>query len=104
MSHQSATGAASNFSGDDDDEEKEKKKSGEKKTVGIGKMFSFADKYDYLLMFVGSIGACVHGASVPVFFIFFGKMINIIGLAYLFPQEASHKVAMVCLSLSSLSL
>lgn len=96
MSHQSATGAASNFSvgGEDEDDEK-KKKSGSKKSVGIAQMFSFADSYDYLLMFVGSIGACVHGASVPVFFIYFGKMINIIGLAYLFPKEASHKVAMV---------
>lgn len=102
MSHQSPSGAAaSNFS-DEDDEEKNKKKKSlvEKKSVGIGKMFSFADSYDYLLMFVGSIGACVHGASVPVFFIFFGKMINIIGLAYLFPQEASHKVAKVSLPLS----
>lgn len=57
--------------------------------------FSFADSYDCVLMTLGSIGACIHGASVPVFFIFFGKLINIIGLAYLFPQEASHKVAKV---------
>ncbi|KAL1548027.1 (ABC) transporter [Salvia divinorum] len=106
MSHQSATGAASNFSvgGEDEDDEKKKKKSGNKKTVGIAQMFSFADSYDYLLMFVGSIGACVHGASVPVFFIFFGKMINIIGLAYLFPQEASHKVAMYSLDFLYLSI
>ncbi|XP_057799135.1 ABC transporter B family member 2-like [Salvia miltiorrhiza] len=101
MSHQSG----SNFSmgGEEEDEEK-KKKSGKRKTVGIGKMFSFADSYDYFLMFVGSIGACVHGASVPVFFIFFGKMINIIGLAYLFPQEASHKVAMYSLDFLYLSI
>ncbi|KAG6431507.1 hypothetical protein SASPL_109586 [Salvia splendens] len=105
MSHQSATGAASNFSvgGEDEDDEK-KKKSGSKKTVGIAQMFSFADSYDYLLMFVGSIGACVHGASVPVFFIYFGKMINIIGLAYLFPKEASHKVAMYSLDFLYLSI
>ncbi|XP_042055330.1 ABC transporter B family member 2-like isoform X2 [Salvia splendens] len=67
-------------------------------------MFSFADSYDYLLMFVGSIGACVHGASVPVFFIYFGKMINIIGLAYFFPKEASHKVAMYSLDFLYLSI
>jgi ATP-binding cassette subfamily B (MDR/TAP) protein 1 len=36
---------------------------------------------------------------VPVFFIFFGKIINAIGLAYLYPKEASHQVAKVCLSL-----
>jgi ATP-binding cassette subfamily B (MDR/TAP) protein 1 len=46
-------------------------------------------------MFIGSIGACIHGASVPIFFIFFGKLINVIGLAYLFPKEASHEVAKV---------
>lgn len=59
------------------------------------KLFAFADKWDYLLMALGSIGACAHGASVPVFFIFFGKLINIIGIAYLFPTSVSHKVAMV---------
>jgi ATP-binding cassette subfamily B (MDR/TAP) protein 1 len=48
-----------------------------------------------VLMGLGSLGACVHGASVPVFFIFFGKLINIIGLAYLFPKEASHRVGKV---------
>nr|QVT92297.1 ABC transporter [Salvia miltiorrhiza] len=101
MSHQSG----SNFSmGGEEEDEVKKKKSGKRKTVGIGKMFSFADSYDYFLMFVGSIGACVHGASVPVFFIFFGKMINIIGLAYLFPQEASHKVAMYSLDFLYLSI
>lgn len=47
-------------------------------------------------MAVGSVGACIHGASVPVFFIFFGKIINVVGLAYLFPKEASHQVAKVC--------
>ncbi|EPS64351.1 hypothetical protein M569_10429, partial [Genlisea aurea] len=61
--------------------------------VSILKLFSFADGYDCLLMFLGSIGACVHGASVPVFFVFFGKIINIIGLAYLFPKEAAPQVA-----------
>lgn len=63
--------------------------------VSMLKLFSFADSYDYVLMFIGSIGAIVHGASVPIFFIFFGKLINVIGLAYLFPKEASHKVAKV---------
>lgn len=63
--------------------------------VPMLKLFSFADSYDYVLMFIGSIGAIVHGASVPIFFIFFGKLINVIGLAYLFPKEASHKVAKV---------
>jgi hypothetical protein len=69
----------------------------EKKALKVPflKLFSFADKWDYLLMTLGSIGACAHGASVPVFFIFFGKLINLIGLAYLFPASVSHRVAKV---------
>uniref|UniRef100_N1R508 ABC transporter B family member 2 n=1 Tax=Aegilops tauschii TaxID=37682 RepID=N1R508_AEGTA len=57
------------------------------------KLFSFADRWDYLLMAVGSVGACAHGASVPVFFIFFGKLINIIGIASFFPAMVSGRVA-----------
>lgn len=67
------------------------------KKVSLMKLFSFADGVDYVLMFVGFIGACVHGASVPVFFIFFGKIIDVIGEAFLFPAQASHKVAKVYL-------
>lgn len=63
--------------------------------VSLLKLFAFADVYDYVLMGLGSVGACIHGASVPVFFIYFGKMINIIGLAYLFPRQTSHRVAKV---------
>ncbi|XP_072962777.1 ABC transporter B family member 2-like [Typha angustifolia] len=78
-------------------EEETKKKDGSEgskvQKVPFLKLFSFADKWDYLLMAIGSIGACAHGASVPVFFIYFGKLINIIGIAYLFPSSVSHRVA-----------
>lgn len=88
--------------GRDEVSDAEKKMMGEGKAerkkprkVSLLKLFSFADFYDYVLMAIGSVGACLHGVSVPVFFIFFGKLINIIGMAYLFPKEASHKVAKV---------
>ncbi|KAL1136469.1 hypothetical protein V6Z11_A12G241600 [Gossypium hirsutum] len=91
----------------DIDEDDTKKKEGKKKKdhkVPLLKLFSFADIYDYVLMGLGSIGACVHGASVPVFFIFFGKLINVAGMAYLFPKEASHKVAKYSLDFVYLSV
>jgi ATP-binding cassette, subfamily B (MDR/TAP), member 1 len=72
-----------------------KKKAEEVAKVPFLKLFSFADQWDCVLMAVGSLGACAHGASVPVFFIFFGKLINIIGLAYLFPTTVSGRVAKV---------
>ncbi|CAJ1940401.1 unnamed protein product [Sphenostylis stenocarpa] len=86
-----------------EDGEKEKVAQQERK-VPLLKLFSFADFYDCVLMSVGSVGACVHGASVPVFFVFFGKIINVIGLAYLFPKEASHEVAKYALDFVYLSI
>lgn len=84
---------------------KELKEEGKKPNkLPFFKLFSFADSYDYFLMALGSIGACIHGASVPIFFIFFGKLINIIGMAYLFPVEASHKVAKYSLDFVYLSV
>ncbi|KAG5540141.1 hypothetical protein RHGRI_020393 [Rhododendron griersonianum] len=65
------------------------------KRVAFMKLFAFADTYDCVLMFIGSVGACIHGASVPFFFVFFGNLINIMGTAYLFPAAASHSVAKV---------
>lgn len=82
------------------EEEKTKKPA---QTVSLFKLFAFADSFDYFLMFFGSVGACIHGASVPVFFIFFGKLIDVIGLAALFPAAASHKVAKYSLDFVYLS-
>ena len=87
---------------EDGKEMKKKKKKEEKNNkVAFYKLFAFADFYDYVLMSIGSIGACIHGASVPVFFIFFGKLINIIGMAYLFPEAAAPKVAKVIILILS---
>ncbi|GAB2273117.1 (ABC) transporter [Dionaea muscipula] len=86
------------------EKEPEQKKKVELQKVSLSKLFSFADSYDYLLMFVGSVGAIVHGVSVPVFFIFFGKLINLVGIAYLFPRETSHRVAKYSLDFVYLSV
>ncbi|KAG7546155.1 ABC transporter-like [Arabidopsis suecica] len=82
----------------------EKEKEMKQPKVSLLKLFSFADFYDCVLMTLGSVGACIHGASVPIFFIFFGKLINIIGLAYLFPKQASHRVAKYSLDFVYLSV
>ncbi|KAL0918191.1 hypothetical protein M5K25_010185 [Dendrobium thyrsiflorum] len=81
----------------DEEDSKKKNKKQQQKKVPFSKLFSFADPFDCLLMTLGSVGACVHGASVPVFFIFFGKLINIIGIAYLFPTSVTHQVALYSL-------
>ncbi|KAL0381063.1 UNVERIFIED_CONTAM: ABC transporter B family member 19 [Sesamum angustifolium] len=52
--------------------ESEKKK---EQSLPFYQLFSFADKYDYLLMISGSIGAVIHGSSMPVFFLLFWSMV-----------------------------
>ena len=84
--------------GDERTEAAEKKSdptSNKKQKVAFYKLFSFADRWDYLLMTIGLVGACAHGASIPIWFIFFGKIINCLGLAYLYPPAVSGQVAHV---------
>ncbi|KAK1313924.1 ABC transporter B family member 19 [Acorus calamus] len=51
----------------------EKKK---EQSLSFYELFSFADKYDILLMISGSIGAVIHGSAMPVFFLLFGELVN----------------------------
>ncbi|CAH9092477.1 unnamed protein product [Cuscuta epithymum] len=54
-------------------QEAEKRK---EQSVPFYKLFCFADRYDWMLMGLGSLGAVVHGVSMPVFFLLFGQMVN----------------------------
>jgi hypothetical protein len=64
-------------------------------SVPYYKLFSFADGYDFLLMFLGATGACVHGVAIPIFFVFFGKLINAFGQYFADPEKMSAEVAKV---------
>ncbi|XP_078429609.1 ATP binding cassette subfamily B19 [Wolffia australiana] len=54
-------------------DEAEKKK---ETSLPFYRLFSFADRLDWLLMAGGSLGAVIHGAAMPVFFLLFGNLIN----------------------------
>lgn len=47
--------------------------------VGLLQLFRFADGLDYVLMAIGSVGALVHGCSLPVFLRFFADLVNSFG-------------------------
>ncbi|KAE9449263.1 hypothetical protein C3L33_18835, partial [Rhododendron williamsianum] len=47
-----------------------------KQSVPFYELFSFADKYDWFLMILGTVGAIVNGSSMPVFFVLLGDMLN----------------------------
>lgn len=85
--------------------EAEKKK---EQCVPFHQLFSFADKYDWVLMSLGSLGAIVHGSSMPVFFLLFGEMVNGFGKNQTDFHSMTHEVSKVrnernrqCLSLNS---
>ncbi|PIN19671.1 Multidrug/pheromone exporter, ABC superfamily [Handroanthus impetiginosus] len=57
------------------------------------KLFLFADKYDYILMISGSVGAIIHGSSMPVFFLLFGEMVNGFGKNQMDLHKMTHEVS-----------
>ena len=56
-------------------------------------LFAFVDKYDYLWMTTGSLGAIIHGSSMPVFFLLFGEMVNGFGRNQSDLPKMTHEVA-----------
>ncbi|MCO5550177.1 hypothetical protein L7F22_003659 [Adiantum nelumboides] len=77
-------GNASSASKQSKAEEPDKNKHGEETknekeeptSVSIFKLFSFADGLDYVLILLGTVGSLAHGASLPVFFLYFGNLVN----------------------------
>ncbi|KAH6782731.1 P-glycoprotein 13 [Perilla frutescens var. frutescens] len=67
-------------------------------------LFAAADKIDCVLMFVGSIGACIQGAALPVFFVLFGRMINSLGSLSSDPHTFSSEASKYSLYLVYLGL
>ncbi|KAJ0262183.1 ABC transporter B family member 1 [Hirschfeldia incana] len=47
--------------------------------VAFKELFRFADGLDYVLMIIGSLGAFVHGCSLPLFLRFFADLVNSFG-------------------------
>lgn len=48
-------------------------------SVAFRDLFRFADRLDYTLMAIGTIGAIVHGSSLPLFLRFFADLVNSFG-------------------------
>ena len=55
-------------------------------------LFSFADAIDFFLLFLGVLSAIAHGAALPVFFLYFGNLVNGFGA---YQNDTSKMVAVV---------
>eukprot|EP00249_Psilotum_nudum_P015453 c25333_g3_i2 orf=348-4094(+) len=68
-------------------------------TASFFSLFKFATAFDLLLMSMGSVGASVHGASLPVAVYFFGKLVDSIATYILFPKKMYHEGSQLSLYL-----
>lgn len=73
-------------------------------TASFFGLFAAAEETDYVLMFLGSIGACIQGAALPVFFMLFGRVINSLGSLSSDPHRFSAEVSKYSLYLVYLGL
>jgi ATP-binding cassette subfamily B (MDR/TAP) protein 1 len=55
-------------------------------------LYKYADKWDYLFIVIGLIGAIANGVSMPVFSIIFGNVLNAIGLNIFDPGALKNEV------------
>lgn len=66
-----------------------------KDSVSLMGLFGAADKLDCFLMILGALGACTLGATLPLFFVFFGKMLDSLGNLSTDPKALSSRVSQV---------
>ena len=45
-------------------------------TASLLELFSMAEPFDYLLMFLGVVGACGNGIAIPIFNVLFGRFLD----------------------------
>eukprot|EP00027_Filamoeba_sp_ATCC50430_P014648 CAMPEP_0168577562 /NCGR_PEP_ID=MMETSP0413-20121227/20855_1 /TAXON_ID=136452 /ORGANISM="Filamoeba nolandi, Strain NC-AS-23-1" /LENGTH=169 /DNA_ID=CAMNT_0008611329 /DNA_START=70 /DNA_END=576 /DNA_ORIENTATION=+ len=69
--------------------EKEKKAKEKLERVSFLKLFTYATPFDYLLMFLGSLGAVIVGFAMPAFAFIFGKMVDDFNVSM---DELYHKI------------
>lgn len=67
--------------------------------VGFMELFRFADRLDYILMVIGSVGAFVHGSALPLFLRFFADLVNSFGANVNNPEKMTNEVVKVFLFL-----
>ncbi|TVU04483.1 hypothetical protein EJB05_47594, partial [Eragrostis curvula] len=71
--------SSSNSNSNSNEQQNKEKKGVALAPAPLGSLFRFADGLDCVLMSVGSVGALVHGCSLPVFLRFFADLVDSFG-------------------------
>ena len=58
------------------EENQDEEDAGPPKTVGLFSLFRYATKWDWVLVFVGCLGALINGGSLPWYSYLFGDLVN----------------------------
>lgn len=74
---------------------RQSRKKERRQRVPYHKLFAFADRVDIVLMVAGGVAAVAHGCAVPVFFIFFSRLINDLGHSFGDLKKQSQEVSEV---------
>ncbi|GAQ79040.1 ATP binding cassette subfamily B [Klebsormidium nitens] len=70
-------------------------KGGPAKSVSFRKLFTYADKLDWICIVVGTLGAVAMGAAMPLLTLLFGRLINAFGNNSTDPDELYKQVKTV---------
>ena len=62
--------------------------------ASLGEMFQNATSYDYLLMFLGTLGSVMTGVSIPIFNVLFGQILDKLNGD---PQQFADAIAQLCI-------
>ncbi|KAI5078855.1 hypothetical protein GOP47_0006526 [Adiantum capillus-veneris] len=67
--------------------------------VPFFRLFAYATPFDWFLMSIAAVAAAAHGAALPIYLHFFGKIINMFGSENLSSSELFHEFTQHCLSI-----
>ncbi|KAK7294489.1 hypothetical protein RJT34_17378 [Clitoria ternatea] len=73
------------------------------KTVGLFSLFRYSTKLDWMLVFVGCLGALINGGSLPVYSYLFGDLVNKISGAEKDKKQMMKDVEKICLYMAGLA-
>ncbi|KAL2336383.1 hypothetical protein Fmac_010829 [Flemingia macrophylla] len=93
------------FSGYDEEGEEDMDEEDAKppKTVGLFSLFRYSTKWDWVLVFVGCLGAFINGGSLPWYSYLFGDLVNKISEAGNNNKQMMKDVEKICLFMAGLA-